>query len=159
VRAIIDGSKSRAATRTKLRRKKTAAASPDGLRKQKVPPSMSGSQAGQSWRARAGARRRVQPSNAPGARIVPVKKGGRSRPLSLARRRRLAARLEGLLDPNDRPASPKPGGVQRQRGYVQQGLAERRLLGLFPLREISWHNATVALCMNSFHSGRGAPVP
>ena len=38
------------------------------------------------------------------------------------------------------------------------GLAERRLLGLFPLREISWHNATVALCVNSFHSGRGAPV-
>ena len=49
--------------------------------------------------------------------------------------------------------SPKPGGVQRQRGHVQQGFAERRLLGLLPLREISWHNATVALRVNSFHSG------
>jgi hypothetical protein len=73
-------------------------------------------------------------------------------------RQQSAARLERLLDPNDRAASPKPGGVQRQRGYVQQGLAERRLLGLLPLREISWHNATVTLRVNRVHSGRGAPV-
>jgi hypothetical protein len=70
-------------------------------------------------------------------------------------RQQSAARLEGLLDPNDRAAGPKPGGMQRQRGYVQQGLAERRLLRLLPLREISWHNATVALRVNIFHSGVG----
>jgi len=45
--------------------------------------------------------------------------------------------------------------VQRHSGYVQQGLAERRLLGL--LREISWHSATVALRVNSFHSGVARP--
>ena len=94
--------------------------------------------------------------NAPG-----IKRGAEAA-LAASCRRQSAALLEGLLDPNDCRASPKPGGVQRQRGYVQQGLAERRLLGLLPLREISWHNATVALRVNSFHRGvapSGSGVP
>jgi hypothetical protein len=81
------------------------------------------------------------------------KKGRPKPPSRWPPRQQSAARLEGLLDPTNRPASPKPGGVQRQRGYVQQGLAERRLLGLLPLREIGWHNTTVALRVNRFHSG------